>query len=393
MAITDLKTVGEWKPGAKSKRWQVDWLADDAAKGKVRRRKRFSTKAEAEDFQASTRQAIRAGSWVDPKLADKMTVGKLALEWLERVKSVGANGRRPVTPKTYDNYIRLYENYIEPQWGMTRVSGVTYDATSEWITSLKGMNGEPAGARTRELVSKVFGRIMGFAVRKRLLPANPAKDPTGRADYIPDARPVKRHTYLTMEQLATIAREAGDGALMVMLAGTCGLRWGEVTALTVANVRLGNRPMLAVTQAYSEVSGKLILGPTKGGEDRQVPIPRRIADRLRDAVEGAPSTARVFQSPRGTVLRNGNFTKNVYKPAIERAAAGDPDFPSPTFHDLRHTAVSLAISVGSNVKVVQRIAGHASATLTLDTYAGLFDDDLHDSASRLNDLLQGIDWQ
>ncbi|CAH0281317.1 Tyrosine recombinase XerC [Arthrobacter sp. Bi26] len=93
------------------------------------------------------------------------------------------------------------------------------------------------------------------------------------------------------------------------------------------------------------------------------------------------------------VLRNGNFTKNVYKPAIERAAAGDPNFPSPTFHDLRHTAVSLAISAGANVKVVQRLAGHASATLTLDTYAGLFDDDLHDSASRLNDLLRDMDWQ
>ncbi len=194
MAITDLKTDGLWKPGAKSKRWQVDWVVDDAVKGKVRRRKRFSTKAEAEDFQASTRQAIRSGSWVDPKLADKMTVGKLALEWLERVKTVGANGRRPVTPKTYDNYLRLYKNYIEPRWGLARVSNVAYDAISEWITSLKGMDGKPAGARTRELVSKVFGRIMGYAVRKRLLPANPAKDLTGRADYIPDARPVKHRT-------------------------------------------------------------------------------------------------------------------------------------------------------------------------------------------------------
>lgn len=376
-----------------ARRWQVDWLADDALRGKIRRRKRFSTKAEAQDFEASTRQAIRSGTWVDPKLADKMTVSKLAIEWLERVKTVGASGRRPVTPKTYDNYLRLYENYIEPRWGMTRLSNVTYDATSEWITSLKGMDGKHAGARTRELVSKVFGRIMGYAVRKRLLPANPTKDPTGRADYIPDARPVKRHTYLTMKQLAAIAQEAGDGALMVMLAGTCGLRWGEVTALTVANVKLGDKPMLAVTQAYSEVAGKLILGATKGGEDRQVPIPRLIAERLKNAVEGAPSTARVFQSPRGTVLRNGNFTKNVYKPAIERAGAGDADFPSPTFHDLRHTAVSLAISAGANVKVVQRIAGHASATLTLDTYAGLFDDDLHDSASRLNNLLQGMQWQ
>jgi integrase len=47
-----------------------------------------------------------------------------------------------------------------------------------------------------------------------------------------------------------------------------------------------------------------------------------------------------------------------------------------TVHDLRHTAASLAVSAGANVKAVQRMLGHASAAMTLDTYADLFDDDL-----------------
>ncbi|GIU55651.1 hypothetical protein NicSoilC12_14000 [Arthrobacter sp. NicSoilC12] len=47
-----------------------------------------------------------------------------------------------------------------------------------------------------------------------------------------------------------------------------------------------------------------------------------------------------------------------------------------TVHDLRHTAASLAISAGANVKSVQAMLGHASATMTLDTYADLFPDDL-----------------
>ncbi|NKX56262.1 tyrosine-type recombinase/integrase [Arthrobacter sp. E918] len=69
---------------------------------------------------------------------------------------------------------------------------------------------------------------------------------------------------------------------------------------------------------------------------------------------------------------------------------GDSDFLVPTFHNLRHTAVSLAISAGANIKLVQRIAGHASATMTLDVYGDLFDDDLHDSAKRLNEALQEV---
>jgi hypothetical protein len=43
---------------------------------------------------------------------------------------------------------------------------------------------------------------------------------------------------------------------------------------------------------------------------------------------------------------------------------------------LRHTAASLAVSAGANVKAVQRMLGHASAAMTLDRYADLFDDDL-----------------
>lgn len=44
--------------------------------------------------------------------------------------------------------------------------------------------------------------------------------------------------------------------------------------------------------------------------------------------------------------------------------------------DLRHTAASLAVSAGVNVLALQRILGHKSAKVTLDTYADLFDADL-----------------
>ena len=50
--------------------------------------------------------------------------------------------------------------------------------------------------------------------------------------------------------------------------------------------------------------------------------------------------------------------------------------PRMTVHDLRHTAASLAIASGANVKTVQRMLGHASAAMTLDVYADLFDDDV-----------------
>ena len=55
-----------------------------------------------------------------------------------------------------------------------------------------------------------------------------------------------------------------------------------------------------------------------------------------------------------------------------------------TLHDLRHTAASLAISAGANLKAIQRMLDHASAAMTLDTYADLFDDDLDSVADALD---------
>jgi Phage integrase family len=53
-------------------------------------------------------------------------------------------------------------------------------------------------------------------------------------------------------------------------------------------------------------------------------------------------------------------------------------------HELRHTAASLSIASGADVKVVQQMLGHKSATMTLDLYGHLFEDRLDDVADRLD---------
>lgn len=58
--------------------------------------------------------------------------------------------------------------------------------------------------------------------------------------------------------------------------------------------------------------------------------------------------------------------------------------PGMTPHVFRHTAASLAVQAGANVKAVQPMLGHASAAMTLDAHAGLFNDDLDAVADRLD---------
>lgn len=56
-------------------------------------------------------------------------------------------------------------------------------------------------------------------------------------------------------------------------------------------------------------------------------------------------------------------------------------------HELRHTAASLAIASGADVKVVQLMLGHKTATMTLDLYGHLFPDKLDELADRLDDAV------
>jgi hypothetical protein len=86
----------------------------------------------------------------------------------------------------------------------------------------------------------------------------------------------------------------------------------------------------------------------------------------------------VFTAPEGGVLRNTNFRPRFFDPAAEKVG-----LLGLTPHELRHTAASLAIAAGANVKAVQLMLGHASAAMTLDIYAGLFADDLDAVADRL----------
>ena len=58
-----------------------------------------------------------------------------------------------------------------------------------------------------------------------------------------------------------------------------------------------------------------------------------------------------------------------------------------TVHDLRHTAASLMVQSGANVKTVQRTLGHASAAMTLDVYADLFDSELDAVASNIDGII------
>src|SRR5690606_5022455 len=114
----------------------------------------------------------------------------------------------------------------------------------------------------------------------------------------------------------------------------------------------------------------------KSHAHRSVPVPAFLVEELRPILEELDEDDLVFESPIG-----GHLTSWTYRSKFDVARP----YKEMTPHDLRHTATSLAIQAGANAKAVQRMLGHKTATLTLDRYGHLFDDDLDHLAANLSE--------
>lgn len=262
----------------------------------------------------------------------------------------------------------IWRTHIKPRWADTAVSEMTPAAVRTWIAELHRKGVSPS---VLTAILEVLRPTLDLAQEHHAVPKNPA-----RGIPVPKASK-KSRAYLShaqVEQLA-LAMPRADDALLVRFLAYTGLRFGEAAALRPSDL---TPPRVHVRRAIAEVEGKLIEGTPKTHEQRSVVVPSFLLAELKGT---PPSRDRLFLASRGGTLRINTWRRRVWNPAVESLGDG---FPDVTPHDLRHTAASLAVSAGANVKAVQRMLGHASAAMTLDTYADLFDSDLAEVADRLD---------
>ena len=228
--------------------------------------------------------------------------------------------------------------------------------------------------------------MLDLAVEDGRLPRNPAKSASGSAKgMVPKGPKNTAHRYLSHAEVHAVAEaiDADARALLFVLA-YAGPRWGEATALRVQDVDL-LRSRLYVRRSYSDVKGALVESTTKTHATRTLPLPTFLRAELEGLMDGRSTTDLIFTAPQGGPWRNSNFRSRRFDPAVK--AAG---LPALKIHELRHTAASLAVQAGANVKAVQRMLGHSTAAMTLDVYADLFDSDLEGVANRLDEAVSEL---
>lgn len=336
---------------------QVRWYARYRSPDGKQKTKTFDRKVNAERYLAGVESSKLAGSYVDPARS-RVTVGAWSRQWLE--------GQTHLKPSTRARYAGILTKHIEPRWGSTPLALVGHADVSTWVSQL---NLAPASVR---YVHRVLALILELAVRDGRIARNPAAGVR-----LPKSQQTEKR-FLSRDEVFRLADAAGEYRCLVLTLAFCGLRWGELAALRVGRLDLLRR-RLVVAESVTEVQGRLCWGTPKNHQQRSVPVPRFVADLLAVEAAGKAPDDLVFTSLVGKPLRNLNFRRDVF----DRASA-DAGLDGLTPHELRHTAASLAVSSGANVKAVQRMLGHASAAMTLDVYSGLFDEDLDGLADRLD---------
>jgi integrase len=381
---------GQGKPHGVGQRWRGWYVGDD---GKPHT-KRFRTEAEAEAWSNTERGKVVTNQWVNPSVGGD-TFRAVAEKWY--ITKQGAQRK----PKTLVGYRSILDTLVLPRWGDTPIKAITYGNLSAWLSGLS-VDGSQAGtglSASRVLQThQLMGAVYKYAVKAGLATKNVTAEIDRRHD-LPKTGESERH-YLTHRQLLDLARETGRFETMTLVLGYCGLRFGEAAALRRKDIK---DKEITVRSSATYVAGQGIIETgTKTNRTRHVPVPAPIWEKVKAQLP-QDRDALTFPSRNGEHVPNHEYRRafdNALKTA--RAAATDkrqqeiaddgeattPDFPDITPHDLRHTCASLAISAGANVKVVQRMLGHATAAMTLDLYGHLMSDDLAGVANALGKAIK-----
>jgi integrase len=317
---------------------------------------RGATKREVSEALAELRRRAGIGQLAPGRAP---TVEQAVEAWLS-----GAEGR--LAPKTVESYRWVAEKYVIPSLGARKRAD---RVTVQDVRALtKGLRERGLSKRTQQYAQAVARMALGDAVKLGQLGANVA---TMTAAPRPKKTAAGALTGAEAKKLLAAAQQPPDSPLKAdrralwVVALTTGCRQGELLGLRWRHVDLE--------------AGHLFVAEGKSDSSRRyVPLLPVAVEALGEA---GPPDAYVFASRNGTPLQARNVVRDWH--AFCEATLGR----RARFHDLRHTAATLWLEAGVDIKVVAALLGHASHSITGDIYTEVRDALKADAAARLAGLL------
>ena len=335
-------------------------VGTDPGTGKpVRKSVYGKTQAEVRKKMTATQRAIDNGTYQAP---DKTTVSQWLDTWMETFCAV------KVKPLTYSTYHVAIKNHIKPSLGALRLQAVRGVHVQKLYNR---MTADGLSAKTVKNVAAILHKAFSVAVKQGLMQANPCD-----AAELPKAMH-KEITPLTDSEiplfLEAIKGHPFEGAYALCL--FAGLREGECLGLSWDQVDFEARRITISQQLQKEKKkgARYYIAPsTKSGKPRQIEPPEIAFEYLRTErrrqTEKRLAAGELWSNPDNLVFTDElghHFAIPTFYERFKRIAAsiGRPDARP---HDLRHTAATVAIAAGADIKSVQDLLGHATASFTLN---------------------------
>jgi integrase len=345
--------------------------------GAVERRALYGrTRADVEQRFAALRQQVEHGTPVVPA---GLTVASYLAEWVEQVAA------RRVRASTLYNYRLYITRDITPALGRKRLDKLSAGDVRLFLAQLLDAG---IGERTVQYVHATLRAALEDATRDELIPRNVAR-------LVRAPRPAtQERPSLSVEQARTLLKSTRKHRLygLFVVLVLLGLRRSEALGLRWPDVDLDGETLAVRSTLHRQTSGLVLLPPKTRRSRRTIPLPGPVVEVLRahekaqeagrDAAGKAwRETGHVFTTPLGTPIDPRNATR-VFQSQCE--GAGVPVVP---LHALRHTCVSLLLSLGVPPRVVMEIAGHSALEMTMNVYGHVDLDSRREALGRLADLI------
>ena len=365
--------------------WEARFVVGhDPGTGKPIRKSVYGkTQAEVRKKMTATQRAIDNGTYQAP---DKTTVSQWLDTWMETFCAV------KVKPLTFSSYAVAIKNHIKPSLGALRLQAVRGIHVQKLYNSMAAAG---LSAKTVKNVAAILHKAFSVAVKQGIMQANPCD-----AAELPKAAH-KEITPLTDAEiplfLEAIKGHPFGGAYALCL--FAGLREGECLGLSWDQVDFEAQRITVSQQLQHEKkrNAQYYIAPsTKSGKPRQIEPPeiafqylraerkRQTENRLAAGPLWSNPDNLVFTDELGRHLAISTFYKTFKRIA---ASIGRPDARP---HDLRHTAATVAIAAGADIKSVQDLLGHATASFTLNVYAHTSDQMKKDTAARMQNYYNNL---
>ena len=345
------------------------------------KRKYFYGKTEKEVLK-KVRQAIYERDQGTLATGPQQTVKQLLEYWLEKVHKFH------IRVSTYEEYAALIRKHIVPIIGHLRLQKLT----AQHIHSLYAQKLEEglSSARVRG-IHAVLHSALKYAVRTNLVARNVS-------DMV-DLPSIEKHEMQPLEPgqaqaLLEKVSEHGLGALLTVALAT-GMRQGELLALRWQDVdwKLGELQIRRSVR-YRGRRGFLESKPKTESGMRRVTLPSFVVEVLKrhrvSQLEarlqaGASWIERdlVFCRPDGDFMKAPTLRYQFFR-LLEKVG-----LPRMRFHDLRHTAATLLLSMGVEMRVIQAILGHSDIATTANIYAHVLPAMQQEAMGKMDSLLRG----